>query len=386
MGLRGFYDEAISHVESALKIRRDVASGNLLLISESLRTLGSLNYQVGNIPCCRDALEESLSLRRQLFEGVDNKYPVAISLNNLGIVLKAMLLYAQAEAYLRESLLIRMTLYGDPNVDINEDMDNKDKNYHPLIALGWNTLGGLLTSMAKYLEARKYLEHALSARKLLFGEVHADVANTLHNLADLSICEKRYGDASSLLHQVVDIRIALYGETNPLVVATVRKLWLLSIDSSDLKGKSLDTDRHETREHSGKILFGSEQESEVFLRIKAKILRMDSNHSLPDDIADVENNAEDSRDTLNDSLNANITNEELTNPQDGVDISETQTSLLDMVMNAFEEDEDSNSAAQFLKFEAVRKAQFELNKLSQSQKSGQYADIEGMSKSCLFLS
>ena len=406
LGERGQCQDAITHVLSALQIRRLVAAGNSLLLSESLRTLGFLYYQIGNIPLSREALEECLALRRKLFEGVENKYPIAVSLNNLGVVLKALLMHSQAEECLRESLLIRLTLHGDPTVDINDDMDNKDNNYHPLIAFAWHSLGVLLISMAKYREARVYLEHALAARKISLGDVHADVANTLHSLADLCLCEKRYGEASSLLHEVVDIRVSLYGESSPLVLATMRKLWLLSLDSTMTANNPQQQEGGQTprsqssstdtpHQHTGKILFGSEQESEVFSRIKARIYRMDSNPSISDEVSPS------SPGSLPQSIaptpgtdpsgKVTYTPDELVVPERDTDpdpdpdadagaevnLAAAHMALLDMVMNSFEEDHESNTAAQFLKFEAVRKAQMELNKLTQSQKSSQYSNIEG---------
>jgi tetratricopeptide (TPR) repeat protein len=331
---------------------------------------------MGDIPRSREALEECLALRRQLFQDVKNNYPLAVSLNNLGVVLKTLLLHSQAEECLRESLRLRLVLYGDPAVDINEDSDNRRRNYHPAICHAWQTLGVLLVSMARYREAREYLEHALDARKLLFGDVHADVAITLHSLADLCMCEKRYGDAGKLLHEAIDVRVALYGEKSPLVLATMRKLWRLTAGVGAARSSTQD-EKKTPQDFEERILFGSEQETEVFLRIKANILTMDSASGGEGGGADHPRSLDSPPLTPFDAPAGHTESPTTSAACAQNDLGSAHTALLDLVMNAFEEDRDSNAAAQFLKFEAVRKAQVELNRLSRSNLSGQYSNVEG---------
>ena len=359
MGESGAHDKAILNVANALKIRRLVAGGNCLHISESLSALGFLYYQVDDMTMSKQSLSECLTLQRDMFDGVENKIAIAVTLNNLGLVMKRLLCHSQSEKYMRESLMIRQTIYGDAAVDM-EDTVMIEKNYHPVIACAWFSLGNLLIAMARYREARTYLEHCLAARKLLDGNIHAGVANSLHSLADLCICERRFGEASTLLREVIDIRAALYGDQSPFVLASMQKLWLL--DSQSLSGV---VNESIPSTHEGKILFGSAQETEVFERVKMKFLRA---HMIPSKTASTVTEHDET--FLNDD-------EESSGHED--------ISVLDKLMNAFEDSKGRNAAAQYLKYEAARRARTEHSNLTKSRKSNKYSNVEGLLQFYLLL-
>jgi tetratricopeptide (TPR) repeat protein len=212
LALQGKNIEAISIMLTALERRRKVFGSDHVHVAESLKALGHLNYLEGNFPQAKEYIDECLAIRRKISEKSGDKNFIAISLNNKGLLLKSMLLYSEAEESLRESLSLRREMHESFNPS------------HPSIATGYNTLGTLLMSMRRQQEAREYLDKALRIRRDNHGSIHVSVANTLNSMAELSFGDGRYGEAASLLQQVVDMRSALYGESSAIVVANLSRL------------------------------------------------------------------------------------------------------------------------------------------------------------------
>jgi tetratricopeptide (TPR) repeat protein len=222
LALQHKYSDAIVQVKAALERRRLVFGDNHILVAESLKALGHLYYAEGSFNQARSYLEECLKIRRKINENSGDDYLVATVLNNLGLVLKNMLMYTDAEELLRESLAIRMNLYGASN------------SQHPAIATAHYTLGILLLAIGRFHNARESLQKSLQARSISFGEVHPLIANTLNALAELAFAEGRQGEATVLMKQAVDMRTILYGSGSAVVVANLHRLIsFLRMTSSD---------------------------------------------------------------------------------------------------------------------------------------------------------
>jgi len=71
----------------------------------------------------------------------------------------------------------------------------------------------LFKLQAEYNEARKAYERSLAIRKRAFGETHADVAQSLHDLAVLLWRMGRFDEAISLQERAIAIH-RLRGETS----------------------------------------------------------------------------------------------------------------------------------------------------------------------------
>ena len=94
--------------------------------------------------------------------------------------------YAEATPLARESLALREKALG------------KD---HPDVALSLNNLALLLQDQGAYAEARPLHDRALAIREKALGMDHPDVAPSLHNLASLLCAQGAYAEARPLFAQ-----------------------------------------------------------------------------------------------------------------------------------------------------------------------------------------
>ena len=87
---------------------------------------------------------------------------------------------------------------------------------HLLIADAITNLARSLDREGKSGQAEPIYLDALAAQRHLFGDVHADVATTLNNLAVLYLDRSDYANARTMMQQVVDIWTKPAGPSHPL--------------------------------------------------------------------------------------------------------------------------------------------------------------------------
>jgi tetratricopeptide (TPR) repeat protein len=134
---------------------------------------------------------------------------VAMSLNNLGNLYSLQGRYVEAEPLLLQSLKLYKRLLGEE---------------HRSVATSINNLAHLYSSQGKYTEAEPLLLQSLEMRKRLLGEEHRSVATSINNLAHLYSSQGKYTEAEPLLLQSLEMRKRLLGEEHRSVATSLNNL------------------------------------------------------------------------------------------------------------------------------------------------------------------
>ncbi len=107
---------------------------------------------------------------------------------------------------------------------------------HPDVALSLNELALLLQATGDYAGARPLLERALRIREQALGPTHPDVAQSLHNLALLLEATGDSAGARPLLERALRINERTLGPTHPDVALSLSSLALLLQATGDSAG------------------------------------------------------------------------------------------------------------------------------------------------------
>jgi tetratricopeptide (TPR) repeat protein len=137
---------------------------------------------------------------------------VALTINNLASVYRALGRYADAEPLFDRALRINQSVYG---------------SRHPETATVLANLAELYKDQGRYAEAESLIQRALAIRKRTLGLEHRDTAGTLNNLACLYNTLGRYAEAETLHLQALAIREKVLGSGHPLVAESVGNLALV---------------------------------------------------------------------------------------------------------------------------------------------------------------
>ncbi|MBE9110361.1 tetratricopeptide repeat protein [Nodosilinea sp. LEGE 07298] len=120
--------------------------------------------------------------------------------------------YSEAKPLLQGALTMRKRLLGNEHADV---------------ATSLNNLALLYDNQGRYSEAEPLYQDALAMRKRLLGDEHPDVAQSLSNLALLYDNQGRYSEAEPLLQDALAMRKRLLGDEHPDVATSLNNLALL---------------------------------------------------------------------------------------------------------------------------------------------------------------
>ena len=135
--------------------------------------------------------------------------PTAQLMNQLGLLLDAKALHAEAEPLLRRSLVIAEASLG-PN--------------HPNVAIHLRNLSQLLQDTNRHAEAESLLRRALAIDEISFGPDHPIVATILNNIAQLLKANNQLAEAEPLLRRAVVIDERSFGPDHPNVARDLNNL------------------------------------------------------------------------------------------------------------------------------------------------------------------
>jgi tetratricopeptide (TPR) repeat protein len=198
-------EESGKALEESLTIRRQLASTKpdvyLPDVAMTLNNLAVLHSDLHRTDEARKAYEESLRIRRQMARTKPDAYlpDVASSLNNLATMNRDQDRLEEASKAYEEAITIRRQLaHSNPHT------------YLPDLAGTLNNLGVLLSDQELLEEASKAYEEALTIRRRL-AETNPDtylldVAATLHNLGILHAGEQRVNEARKAYEEALSIR------------------------------------------------------------------------------------------------------------------------------------------------------------------------------------
>jgi tetratricopeptide (TPR) repeat protein len=125
---------------------------------------------------------------------------LSLALNEHAINLRQLGRYAEAEGLYRQAIDIGRATIGEVNAD-----------FAPLL----NNLAGVVREQGRYAEAERLYRQALDIDRATIGEAHPDFATHLNNLAVVVEAQGRYAEAEGLYRQALDIDRATIGEAHP---------------------------------------------------------------------------------------------------------------------------------------------------------------------------
>jgi CHAT domain-containing protein/Tfp pilus assembly protein PilF len=173
-------------------------------------------YGQGKAKAAVPLAKQALAINKEV---LGEKHPVtALSLNNLGLLLRSIGDYAGARPYYEQALAIRKEVLGEK---------------HPATATSLNNLGFLLNAMGDYPAARPYYEQALAINQEVLGEKHPDTANSLNSLGFLLQARGDYAGAKPYFKQALAIYKEVLGDQHPDTARSLNNLGSLFSDMGD---------------------------------------------------------------------------------------------------------------------------------------------------------
>ncbi|CAN5266016.1 hypothetical protein BH10ACI1_BH10ACI1_23290 [soil metagenome] len=209
----GLFEKAETHLRSALKIRQRLFKNNSSEIAESLKNLGKLLQAKGDISEAEPLFHDALKIARK----TDEDLLVAGILHNLGGLFLLKGKHAEAMEIHREEITIRRAHLGDVHADVAESL--KD------LAVVLGTVGNLS-------EAEQLNREALEILRKIYLEEHPDVASAMTTLAS-AVEHKNPTEAENLFREALSMRRKLLGNEHPDVAWTLYNYAFLLYNKRD---------------------------------------------------------------------------------------------------------------------------------------------------------
>ncbi len=181
--------------------------------------MGTYFWGRAQYAAAREAFERTWRLDEAAFG--PNHTNVAISVNNLGMVLEALGDPSGARQHYERALRIDEAAFGPD---------------HPSVAIRVNNLGSVLRSLGDLAGARQYFDRALRIVEATLGSDHPNAAMPVNNLG---IVLQEIGDlagARQYFERALRIDEAAFGPDHPNVARNVNNLGILLKDLGDLAG------------------------------------------------------------------------------------------------------------------------------------------------------
>ncbi|MEM8815469.1 MAG: serine/threonine-protein kinase [Pseudomonadota bacterium] len=192
----GLYEEALSQHTYASGLRRE--TGDLPGLAESLRELGSIQYELGELEAANESLAEALAINKSILP--DNHVRIATNLNDLGHITYAQGDYDTAIAIYRSAI----AMYEELN-------DFSDPGYADTL----HDLGQVQQLQGDLVAAEKNFRSALDAALDNYGELHSITTTYMHDLAALIHEMDDYEGAEALYLRVIQLDRKLLGDSHP---------------------------------------------------------------------------------------------------------------------------------------------------------------------------
>jgi serine/threonine protein kinase/Tfp pilus assembly protein PilF len=201
----GLYTQALPLAESSLSGRRTGAGADQRELAESLTTLGTVKWHLGEYDASRALHEEALAIRHRLDPGGLTE---ADSLHNLGTLLYTRGQYAAAQRLLERALAIRERA-APGGADVASTL---------------HSLGAIAYKTGQLAEAGRLWERALAIREKALGPDHPWVAQTLNNIAIVRIYTNNNKNARPLLERAIRIQEKVLGPKHPDLASPLMNL------------------------------------------------------------------------------------------------------------------------------------------------------------------
>eukprot|EP00741_Cyanophora_paradoxa_P005091 tig00000857_g4933.t1 len=193
--------EAAARLAAALRLPFDDAE------AAGLERAGSLLLRMGKYEDGIRFGQKALQLKQK---ALGPEHPdVAMSMQNLAVLLQAQGDFKAARPLYERALKIKQQALGPEHPDVTMTMDN---------------LAGLLQAQGDFKAARPMYEGALRVKRKLLGSEHPDVAGTVQNLAVLLEAQGDHAAARPLYEEALRIQQKALGTEHPSVATTMQNL------------------------------------------------------------------------------------------------------------------------------------------------------------------
>ena len=211
----GLYEEARRQLQEAVRLREEL--GDLLGLAVSLRELGGVQYEMGELDESRRSYERALETRQAVLPGdhVEN----AVLLNDLGHVIYAQGDYETALGIYERAVAMFERLEETSHVGYPDTLHD---------------IGQIKQLQGELAVAERYISRALDFALERYGEKNSITTAYMSNLAVLLQEMDQYEDAERLYLKVLDLELELLGEDHPDREATMTNLGRLYGDMNRL--------------------------------------------------------------------------------------------------------------------------------------------------------
>jgi CHAT domain-containing protein/Tfp pilus assembly protein PilF len=245
----GDYGRAEPLYERALALREEALGPNSLKAAESTNFLANLYQEKGDYLRAAALFQRAMEINEKLAN--PDQMLIATLLNNQAYVYEAQKEHTKAEQlYLRAIAITENT--KPESVDLATFLNN----------LGVMYIG------TDYKKARPILERALALREKLLGPNHADVGNTINNLAMLSWREGDLQKTEQSLLRALSIAEKTHGPTHPDVGAVLNNVAFLYQAKGDIaQAVSFFTRANDVFEHNLALILtkGTEEQKRLYM-------------------------------------------------------------------------------------------------------------------------
>jgi serine/threonine protein kinase/Tfp pilus assembly protein PilF len=245
----GLYQDARTHFERALELRRRVLGAQNPETLNTVSRLGMAAFLQGKYPEAETLLSQTLEMERRV---LGPEHPNTLSsMNSLARVYGAQGKYPQAEALHSKTLEIQRRVLGAEHPDTLASMDNLATLYrqegkypqaealhsktleirrrvlgpeHPDTLASMNSLANVYSYQAKYGQAEALYSQTLEIKRRVLGAEHPDTLFSMNNLAAAYSEQGKYGQAEALFSQTLEIKHRVLGTEHPNTLASMNNL------------------------------------------------------------------------------------------------------------------------------------------------------------------
>jgi tetratricopeptide (TPR) repeat protein len=245
----GLYQEARTHFERALELRRRALGADNPETLNTVSRLGDTASHQGKYPQAETLLGQSLEGQRRL---LGPEHPnTLVSMMYLAKVYSQEGKYAQAEALYSQTLEIQRRVLGAEHPNTLGSMSNLAELYlkqgtyaqaealysqtleiqrrvlgteHPNTLISMNDLAFVYSREGRYAQAEALQSQTLETRRRVLGPEHPNTLGSMNNLALVYRREGKYAQAEALYSQTVEIESRVLGTEHPDTLASMNNL------------------------------------------------------------------------------------------------------------------------------------------------------------------
>ena len=205
----GLYEDARTHFERALELRRRVLGAQNPGTLNTVSRLGDTAFLQGKYPEAEPLLSQTLEMERRV---LGPEHPDTLSsMNNLAEVYRREGKYPQAEALHSKTLEIRRRVLGPE---------------HPDTLVSMNNLAEVYSDQGKYGQAEALYSQTLEIKRRVLGPEHPSTLGTLSGFAFMYQRQGKYGLAETQAAQALAGRRHALGSEHPDTMASAADLAL----------------------------------------------------------------------------------------------------------------------------------------------------------------